>query len=113
MRFTEKNTNYFPNDSKLHSKIFLMNFLNFQGGGGLVHQLRKSYSLTDLGHDESDSISNNERISAITSEPDEMIELEHKRRTGSASRPVKYVRHISHEPEQLPRRRRRSRENSP
>ena len=88
-------------------------FLNFQGGGGLVHQLRKSYSLTDLGHDESDSISNNERISAITSEPDEMIELEHKRRTGSASRPVKYVRHISHEPEQLPRRRRRSRENSP
>ena len=95
---------------------YLMDFLNtFQGGGGLVHQLRKSYSLTDLGHDESDSISDaNQRISAITSEPDEIIELEHKRRTGSASRgPIKYVRHISHEPEQLPRRRRRSRENSP
>ena len=27
---------------------------NIQGGGGLVHQLRKSYSLTDLGNDESD-----------------------------------------------------------
>jgi hypothetical protein len=23
---------------------------NFQGGGGLVYQLRKSYSLTDLGN---------------------------------------------------------------
>ena len=46
---------------------------------------------------------------------DEMIELEHHRRTGSASRPVKYVRHISHDPEQLPRRRRssRSRGDSP
>ena len=29
-------------------------FLQIQGGGGLVHQLRKSYSLTDLGNDESD-----------------------------------------------------------
>ena len=28
-------------------------FDTIQGGGGLVHQLRKSYSLTDLGHDES------------------------------------------------------------
>lgn len=87
----------------------MIHFLVLQGGGGLVHQLRKSYSLTDLGHDESD-ISDQR---AITSEPDEMLELEQRRRTGSASRPVKYVRHISHEPEPGARRRRRSRGESP
>merc|ERR1712213_103813 len=47
-----------------------------RGGGGLVHQLRKSYSLTDPGHSESD-ISDQR---AITSEPDEMLELEQRRR---------------------------------
>ena len=38
-----------------------------KGGGGLVHQLRKSYSLTDLGHDESDYGASTEQR-AITSD---------------------------------------------
>ena len=33
---------------------YFPSLLIFQGGGGLVHQLRKSYSLTDLNSDEPD-----------------------------------------------------------
>ena len=40
-----------------------------QGGGGLVHQLRKSYSLTDLGHDENDYGATITEHRAITSDP--------------------------------------------
>jgi len=91
-----------------------------RGGGGLVHQLRKSYSLTDLGHDENDYGATITEHRAITSDPDEIAELEHRRRTGSAGRsgPVRYVRHISHDTERqdqavVPRRRSSRSRDSP
>jgi len=93
-----------------------------RGGGGLVHQLRKSYSLTDLGHTENDYGATITEHRAITSDPDEIAELEHRRRTGSASRssgPVRYVRHISHDTEMrtdqaaVPRRRSSRSRDSP
>ena len=48
--------------------IFFCHYYS-QGGGGLVHQLRKSYSLTDLGHDENDYGATITEQRAITSEP--------------------------------------------
>lgn len=88
----------------------------------MVHQLRKSYSLTDLGHTENDYGATITEHRAITSDPDEIAELEHRRRTGSASRssgPVRYVRHISHDTEMrtdqvaVPRRRSSRSRDSP
>jgi len=68
-----------------------------RGGGGLVHQLRKSYSLTDLNSDEPDYGAD---LREITNDTDEIRELERRRRTGSTGRTntsgqVRYVRHVS------------------
>ena len=115
-------------------------FLQIQGGGGLVHQLRKSYSLTDLGNDESDfggaelrAITNDTgKISIFFSRvrflrirschsyfafADEIRELERLRRTGSAGRSntsaqVRYVRHISSDEAQQAQMRRRTASHS-
>merc|ERR1719412_2311756 len=81
-----------------------------RGGGGLVHQLRKSYSLTDLGNDESDY---GAELRAITNDnADEIRELEKRRRTGSSGRTtsgqVRYVRHVSTDSEQVQMRRRQT-----
>ena len=51
-----------------NSLIFFF-YYYFQGGGGLVHQLRKSYSLTDLGHTENDYGATITEHRAITSDP--------------------------------------------
>ena len=56
--------NYFCN-----SLIYIFFHYYFQGGGGLVHQLRKSYSLTDLGHTENDYGATITEHRAITSDP--------------------------------------------
>merc|ERR1719323_1339119 len=86
-----------------------------RGGGGLVHQLRKSYSLTDLGNDESDF--GGAELRAITNDTDEIRELERLRRTGSAGRSntsaqVRYVRHISSDEAQQAQMRRRTASHS-
>lgn len=80
----------------------------------MVHQLRKSYSLTDLGHDESD-FGPSDRRALITSDQDEIAALEMHRRTGSASRaaPVRYVRHISRDPDPVSRSRSARSRDSP
>ena len=55
------NERMFFNDKHFKFLVLAINFFTFllQGGGGLVYQLRKSYSLTDLGNqDEFDDGSN-------------------------------------------------------
>ena len=105
----------------------------------MVHQLRKSYSLTDLGNDESDF--GGAELRAITNDTgknsiffhiavlrirkfhsyfifaDEIRELERLRRTGSAGRSntsaqVRYVRHISSDEAQQAQMRRRTASHS-
>ena len=76
------NERMFLNEKHFKFLVLAINFFTFlfQGGGGLVYQLRKSYSLTDLGNqDEFDDGSNPmngsdrfqqlPRITDITGEP--------------------------------------------